>query len=210
MQRSHRALLLTALLAPCSGCCSLASLFCGPDRSRWVEPDFRTPEASIATFREALRREHGTFLFESLAEEWKRRHGIAGAIEFEVLMRKLKEQVPHLHMLGEAEVEPFVVIDPDRLRTCLVRSGYRVRVELVRQRYYEVRYRLGDLSETPGSYVTSFGPLMAVDRDDVGAATVRLRLTGVPLPEGVEVEQVEAAGIGTQWKVSVIEPEPAG
>jgi hypothetical protein len=202
-----RTALAAALALPCGGCCALASMFCGPDRSHWVDPGFSTPAAAVATFQEALRREHAPVLRESLAEGFKERTGVVGAIEFEVLRRELKKQVPHLHLLGEAEVGSFTTLGPDRVRTTLVRSGYRVRLELVRQRYCEVRYLVHGEPERPGRYVASFRGLLAIERDDLGRASVRLQLPPLPLAEGIAADDVEWAGIDAQWKIDLLELE---
>ncbi len=67
------ALLAVILALPAPGCCTLARLFCGPDDSEWVQIDYKTAPAALATFMEAIRRDDCRVIYDSLGEALKRR-----------------------------------------------------------------------------------------------------------------------------------------
>ena len=93
------AILALVLALPASGCCSLARLFCGPDDSEWVQIDYRTPRAGLATFMEAVRRDDCRVIYDSLAETFKQRHSL-GLFEGCLFWERLKEAQSGLHLLG--------------------------------------------------------------------------------------------------------------
>ena len=145
MSTRQIAILALVLVLPASGCCSLARLFCGPDDSEWVQIDYRTPRAGLATFMEAVRRDDCRVIYDSLAETFKQRHSL-GLFEGCVFWERLKEEQSGLHLLGYAEVtEPALL--PGRAAYQLEYSGYCFRVELVEQQLVPWQGRAGPSRE---------------------------------------------------------------
>ena len=65
--------LLAAPIATSSGCCTMARLFCGPDRTPWISIDFRSPEHTTRTLLEALRRDDAEVVYACLSDAYRRR-----------------------------------------------------------------------------------------------------------------------------------------
>ena len=49
LTRAIGATAASLLLLASTGCCDLALYFCGPDKSPWIDRNFDTPKATVAT-----------------------------------------------------------------------------------------------------------------------------------------------------------------
>ncbi len=121
---------LLALL-PTPGCCALAAVFCGPDESPWIQASQRSPEATVATFREAARRNRPDVIYDCLSDRFLARNQLPGRLEAAVAWEKLKDQYGPLHLLGRAEVGPFRATADNRQSVALAIAGETLEFELV-------------------------------------------------------------------------------
>ena len=201
-----RQALALATLLPTAGCCTIARLFCGPDKSPWVAPDYRTPDAALATFLEAIRRDRPDVISEAMSEAWKQRHGIAGVFETTVAWERLKRQVTGLHLAGNAEISSPAPETDRRVRYELSVAGRTLTVRLVEQAFWELCYSLkrDDQLERAGRFVdtkTLARMLVVQQIEDPGMAiTIRDAL----FPELTPL-QVREVRVGYAWKVDEIE-----
>ncbi|HEB53556.1 MAG TPA: hypothetical protein ENI87_09920 [bacterium] len=217
MHRSS-ALLLTALSAlPLSGCCSLARLFCGPDRSPWVSIDFRTPERAVRTFLEALRRDDPEVVYRALSRGFRSANRLDGAIA-KVAWDRIREHYPFLHVAGYAEVPPPRRRDPDHADVQIEVEGTPVRIELVRESYWEVRYsRPGTGPEQPfgppgrwGAPLATLAETVRVENTTTEFSPDRSRVVIAPLEfqhqmiDEVPLELIESAGVYREWKIAAL------
>ena len=128
------------VLLPTGGCCTIASLLCGPDKSRWVPREYRTPDEALATFLEAIRRDQPVFIHESLSEKAKQRNGLPGVLETTVAWERLKREVTGLHLAGDATLSAPIREPDGRVRYDLAVSGRSLTVKLVEQAFWELGY----------------------------------------------------------------------
>lgn len=167
-------LVLAATAVPMSGCCSLARLFCGPDRSEWVSVDFRSPELAVRTFLEALRRDNATVAYECLSDGFRSNLKIDESMT-RLIWPKIREQNPGLHLAGYADVAAPTIDprNPDRASVLLNVEGTEIGIRLVRQCHWEVRYR------RPGDDIPAEMRDASYGRPvpDIGSV-VEVRLTG--------------------------------
>lgn len=206
------ALLLLLSLAPTGGCCTLARLFCGPDSSPWVPVAFGTPQQAMATFLEAIRRDDVGIAYQCLAEEFKQQQGVDG-LGVAFAWEQIKTRTTGLHLLGYAEPgEPIAAAD-GRCRFQFTVHGVQLTVGMVRQNYWDVRYRRPDGSQgTSGAYVPTLHGIMHTTSPD--PEQDRSRLTFEPVTfdhDGMAratVEQIDAVTFGRDWKVASIESPP--
>ncbi len=204
----RRQLLLCTLAAamPLPGCCSLARLFCGPDRTPWISVDFATPEAAARTLLEAVRRDEPEIVYRSMSHAYRDRLGLdqAGAV---LAWQKIRADNPGLHVAGYAEVPAAIPVGDDRARILLSIEGQRVELEVVRQRKWEVRWRRSSgTAAEPGGNLPSFEARAAIAENDDGR-TATLRLEPFVLPFGSEaptLAAIEFAGLVAEWKVDRI------
>jgi len=194
-------------LAATPGCCDLAAYFCGPDKSDWVPISYETPKQALATFMEAVRRDHVRVICESLSLDYRREMGLPGCFEAALVWEKIREQTPGAHMLGRADITgPEIVVPrppaqapPERVRYVLEIAGYRVSVDLQRYAYAGARYRRPGENEQPlDDYVPSLEPLVDVRHGPGSRSTVSLRVPDLELPQGADIVGVSA---GYEWKV---------
>ncbi len=204
-----RAIGSLAILAALPGCCTMARLFCGPDQTPWVSVEFDTPAKALATFREAARRDDAIVAFRCLSEDFKQRTGLKGVVEATIAWEKLKDQVTGLHLLGYADVSAPEPLPDGRIAYVLDVSGHRLRVRLVRQAYWEVRWTPGstpDEVREDGRYVPDLGGLV-LTRDDPAEGTTQV---GAVLPPADVAEltrdRIVGATVGHLWKVDDLEP----
>ena len=139
MRRLAAAGLFAAL--PLQGCCSVARAWCGPDETPWVSVEFRTPELAARTLLEALRRDDPQVVYDALADDLREQLGLDG-LGVELAWPKIRAHYPYLHVAGYAKVPPATV-SPDGATASVVVSleGRRLELALVRQTYWELRYR---------------------------------------------------------------------
>lgn len=204
MRRWLRASLLVACSPLLSGCCALAGLLCGPDRSEWISVSFRSPAETIATLREALRRDHLDTLYSCLSEDYKRQHDLS-QISLTILWERLRDEVPGIHLLGEAEVSEPERLDARHVRYVLTYGSTQIAVRLVRQHLVEVRYRVPEPPGTPDEpaarYVASLAPHLRLLETDEFAAQVQLTIADLMLPPGITATDLTSVTAMHQWKV---------
>lgn len=204
-----------ATVSPAGGCCTLARLFCGPDRTPWVSVDFATPERTVRTLLEALRRDDPEIVYLSLSSDFRDRLGVDSQ-SAKLAWPKIREQNPGLHLAGYAEVPPAVRRAPDRADVRLDVEGQAIEIELVREAYWLVRYeRPGD---EPGTYgppgecggkLDSFVGSARVEPID-DPDTDRSRLVLAPFRfehfghDAIPLENIDAAGLERRWKIAAL------
>lgn len=202
-------LLLLMSVLPAGGCCTMARLFCGPDSSPWVPVAYATPQQAMATFLEAIRRDDVAIAYQCLAEEFKQQQGVDG-LGVAFAWEQVKARTTGLHLLGYAEPGAPIAVDASRCRFEFTVHGVRLAVGLVRQNYWDVRYRRPDGSQgTTGDYVPSLHSLLHANTPDT--AQDRSRLTFEPVAfdhDGMAtatVDQIDAVAFGRDWKIASIE-----
>ncbi len=194
-----------------SGCCTLARAFCGPDRSEWVSVDRRSPRACLRTFLEALRRDDSRELYFCLSEDFKRRQGIAG-MEFHIAYQALKEEIGFLHVAGYAELPAAPSLETDGACSYTLEvEGQRMTVQLVRNSYAMVRFRLQGEDRVVDRYLSgntlaTVASLEAMEPDEIDLVPrSRIQLHPIlfehPGVERIGVEQIDLVGYGRDWKI---------
>jgi hypothetical protein len=204
MRRSSLASVV-ALAFCLPGCCSMARLLCGPDRSPWVSVDFSTPELAARTLFEALRRDDPEVVYLCLADDYRRRLSL-DAMTARLAWQRLREAHPGLHLAGYAEVPPAERHGDDRATVTTTIEGVLVQLRLVRQGSWDVRYRRPDgTAGEIGSPTSSWAPLVDVQVLDDGSD--RSRLTVRPLTirhdglDEVPLDAIESIALERRWKV---------
>ncbi len=198
MSTRQNAILALVLALPAPGCCSLAQLFCGPDDSEWVQIDFRTPRAGLATFMEAVLKDDCQVIYDSLAETFKQRQSL-GLFEGCVFWERLKEEQSGLHLLGFAEVTELASL-PGRAAYQLEYSGYRFRVELVEQQLWTMFTDLENAAEI-GRFA-EISDLVQWPQTDGQSVVIQLPDPATIGPI-VELEDVQEFRISREWKVNL-------
>ena len=200
--------LALALVLPAPGCCSCARLFCGPDRTPWISIDYTTPQAAARTLLEALRRDDPEVVYASMSQACRKRLELDRAT-LVVAWPKVRAENPGLHVVGYAEVPAPKILGPDQARLELLIEGRRVDLDVVRQRRWEVRYRRtnGTLAD-PGGQLASFATQATLSEAETDNGTVvTLGLLPLVFPVGfhsLALEQIESAGLCSEWKVDRI------
>ena len=197
--------LVLALLLP-GGCCSMARLFCGPDRSPWISIDYATPEAAVRTFLEALRRDEPTVVYQAISRAF-REHLELDQATLLLAWPQVKAKNPYLHVAGYAEVPP-AARNGDFAQLELSIEGRRLRVEVLRQKKWEVRYPIASGAVlTPGRHVTTFAGNATIDENELGTKAT-LRIVPIEFGKGVDdavpLEEVQFAGLVAEWKVNKV------
>ena len=204
---------LSAVALPLGGCCSLAQAWCGPERSAWISVEWGTPELATRTLLEALRRDDPEIVYEALADEMRASLGIDG-LAVEIAWPKIKERIPYLHVAGYAEV-PAATFGPDRnsAHVTVAISGQTLRVDLVREAYWELRYRRPGSDLTPqqrdarvGRRLAKLDGAVEIARDEsadedlsmVSLTPQRASHFGV---DAIPVENIDALGVFHLWKI---------
>lgn len=199
MSPLHRAVLWLCLL-PCGGCCTLASLFCGPDRSQWVSESYRSPAAAVATFQEAIRRDDATVAYRCLSESLKKREGILDQVIATAAWQKLQQNIPALHLLGEADRSEAQELPGGRVRYVLSRAGHRVQVDLCSQPLLRVDWSTPGGDDVSARYEPSLQPFLRIEGSGLDS-TVILRIPDADLPGGLEALALRRVEAGIEWKV---------
>jgi hypothetical protein len=219
--RALQALAVTAVLSPLSGCCSLARLFCGPDSSAWIQIDYSTPERTVHVLLEAVRRDNPQVVYESLAEEYRADLKL-DRTSAQVAWQQLKDQTPGLHLLGYATVPPPTRLADDGATFVLDVEGRTLRIDLVRESFWEIAYRRPPEPKSDGSApaptaqgtlgeqrrrVTSWNTLARIEPlDDPDRDLSRIVLEPVQFEhEGqvaVPLESIERVGLVRRWKIA--------
>lgn len=203
-------MLLVAGLLPLGGCCSLARLFCGPDRSQWISVRFDSPEHTVATLLEALRRDDPEVVYLCLADRYRQDLGLDGQT-VKLAWQKVREAAPGLFLVGYAELPAPALRTPLLARFELLVEGHRLDVELACEAYWEVRYRRSDGSAGEfGRPAADWGSYATVanlsddehDRSELRLGPLRFDHEGV---DAVPVEAIEQALLARRWKVVAIQ-----
>ncbi|MHC5066415.1 MAG: hypothetical protein ACYTG5_20870 [Planctomycetota bacterium] len=211
MRRWQRCFLATAILLVTPGCCSLAQFFCGPDQSPWIPKSYGTPEDALATFLEAMRRDDSRQLYKSLSEDFKRREGLPGALEFELAWRQLRASYSYLHLLSNAEVGNSAPRGSRYHSFDLSIGGEVYRVSLRRQDFIRVVYVVPELEEPleAGRYVDSLEGFLRIDPPDLAGLDIVVTLPEMEIEE-LSHEDLLRAEIGRSWKLDafqVLDPD---
>lgn len=193
----------------------MARFFCGPDTTPWVPIAYDTPDATVRTFLEAVRRDQPNEVYRCLAPSFKAHHQLDGLL-VQVAWDRLKEQVPGLHLLGYAEVPaaPSRIADGGVTYEIEV-EGRVLRLDLVRQSYWELRYRGKDGKPRETSTALDFdtlnGLLRVTDKgldpvDELPQAEVALepRVVLHPGAPRLRLEDVDGLAVGREWKIAEI------
>ncbi|MGE3174526.1 MAG: hypothetical protein AB7O97_17985 [Planctomycetota bacterium] len=201
---------------PLSSCCTMARLFCGPDKSDWVPIAFDSPRATLTTFLEAVRRDDPGVVYSCLAGSFRRAHDFDAAM-LTAGWERLRQEVTGLHLLGYATVPAQPTVQQDRgVSYELEVEGHRLRIDLVRESYWEVRYRdpAGEVRETSRGLDDTLNGLVQVmaDGEDPAEGTPRSRLLAAvrgvehPYIDRLRLEDVDLLAIGREWKISDLVP----
>lgn len=211
-------LTVLALLPANSGCCSLSRLFCGPDSSEWVSVGYDSPRATLATLLEAVRRENPTQVYFCLSRNYLQELGLDG-LGMNLAYQQMLEQFRFLHLLGYAEIPAKPSATSDGAVTYdLVVQGQKLRIDLVRQSFWVIRYRDADGTLQESSRILDGDSLhdrvILTDKgyhplDDVPMSEIVMSRPLVfehstsdhPLP----LDRIDFLALGREWKVSHID-----
>lgn len=199
------AILTSVAVLPC-GCCTLARLWCGPDRSAWISERYETADLALGTLQESLRRADRQTLFRCLSEQFKRREQL-DPIAIEVAWRRLTEQFDGIHLLGTAEVAASRELSADAREYTLAVAGRRFALLFVRQPYWEVRWSAADGQRSDGAFVRSVHSHARIEARPDGQSDLRIALP--PIGGSPALDAISFAGIGVEWKVDRIEDADA-
>lgn len=203
MRPSHRpirALIFSILTLTASGCCTVAEWFCGPDKSEWVGIGFETPERTVATLREAIRRDDALVIYRCLGEDFKQALGVSGTA-FAVGWEKIQEQVSGIHLMGNGTVSGPTPLESNRVRYTLERAGYRIEVDLVQQTSWEVAVTEGSELTEYGEYVRSMGDHASVAQTGDDRTRFRVVIDSEDFFSRVDLATVQRVGMFRDWKV---------
>lgn len=221
MPHRLRAVAALLLLLSVSGCCTislgLASLFCGPRQDPWVEISYRTPRDALETFVAAVARDDVDTICRTLSYEFKSQQ-LIGEIECDIAWGKLKEQIPGIHLVDQAEISAPAELPGRRVGYTLTIAGSQIEVLLREQLYWEVIYasdpgevirgelRGGDFGEVLIDYsgiVDDLDDHMTLNIE--GNETVITALLRLPIPS--TRDQILSATVGREWKVDAFIPD---
>ena len=214
--RSPAAAALCALSVTLTGCCSISRAFCGPDTSAWISVDLSTPELAARTLLEALRRDEPEVVYDALSDELREELGVdKGTLE--LAWSAVRERYPYLHVAGYADVPAASVrARGDAATVDVAFAGEQVRIDLVRQTYWELRYRRPGADLTPaqrdarvGARLQELAEVVEVtleaeaseDRSRVALRPRRVTHFGV---DRIPPENVDFLGVFRAWKVRAI------
>ena len=128
----------------------MARFFCGPDRTPWISIDFTTPEATVRTMLEALRRDEPEALYRCLASDYARSLGIDDWT-MQLGWSKIVAANPGLHVAGYAQVPPARRLSADTAEVMVEVEGHTMHVRLRRSSQWRLRYERPPLPpEQPG------------------------------------------------------------
>lgn len=193
----------------------MARLFCGPDTSPWVPIEFHSPQATAATFFEAVRRNAPNEIYRCLSAEFKQQQGLDGMV-VTAAWDKLAAATPGLHLLGYAALPAA----PERatesaVRYAILAEGVAIQLDLVREEYWEVRYRGSDgrtreasarITEAEWAALVQATAAEPDPVDDMPQARVSLagKTTVHPGAGALTERQIETLAVGREWKINAI------
>jgi len=188
-------------VVPLSGCCNLALLMCGPDTSQWVSVSYATHREALATFMEAIRRDHERVIYETMSDRFKERYGIVGSIETAIAWRKIKSEITGVHLVGSAEVSEAEIVSPDQVRYVLEISSYRFQVAVGRYAYVAVHFEVDGTPGVDERYLDpGVAPDVAITGDDI-TSDVELTIHQTGLPAGTDRHDLTLVAGGYEWKI---------
>lgn len=204
------------LTLPTGGCCTLARWFCGPDTSPWVSVSYDTPAATLQTFLEAIRRANPDQIYLCFGQRFKEQRGIDNLVS-NMAWERLQREVPGLHLAGYAKVPDAPQRQQDRgVSYELDLDGRILRIDLVRQAYWRVRYQKPDGREGEDGRnlahdsLNGFARIEAAGLDPLdGEPQSRILLDPLtvvhPSADQLELEQVQEVTLAREWKIDAIE-----
>lgn len=212
MLRMRRIILtVTALLAlPLQSCCSLTRLFCGPDKSEWVSVRFDTPELTVRTFLEALRRDDPGVVYQCLSEPLRNSLGVDQDTTT-MIWPLLRDKIPGLHLAGYATVADATRSGADMASIDLDIEGQSLKLQLVRQCHWEVRYRREGVSGAKAIASVGGQVATAVDLLNITPVSDEPPMSIVALNgrrvlhyscETLAAANIEAIGLEHTWRIS--------
>ena len=205
--------LVIALLAILGtpGCCGFCAWMCGPDRSQWVQYDLRTPESTVASLLESVRRGDADRIYDLCTPELRSRMGVVSRVEMRIVWDRLEDEVPGLSALADGTVSPFEADGDGRLRVTISAYGETIPLVLKRMPW---RWRVA-------ATVTSASGNPIAEREDglvrppelsydpeAGATRIQLPPVGteIPLDAG---DQLESVRFEREWRLDELPLNPA-
>jgi len=195
---------LAALCALAAGCVG------APEAADWLAVGFQTPEQTFRTFQTGLRADLPDLEYRCLGGGFKRRareeFGVFSQQAYIEARKQIFDQRPWLKLAAWAEVEEVRELGPGRVRlVCEVDTWFRdetFSIDLVREDYWEVC--VGDERRDD-----DYARWREIAREEDGEIVLR-----VPLPEGLDLEDVGTVRAGREWKIDGFplqaEPEESG
>lgn len=204
-RRSLIAMLSLPVMLSMQGCCTLFGVFgCGTGIPI-TEVSWDSPRRALTTMLTAIRASDSKVIYESLSEGFKKANGVDG-LGFAVAWEKLRDQIPGLHLAGDAEVvEHGPMRDPagnpieGSRRYLLDAHGYRFEVEFGSFAYWDVAVESEDREDVRvvGRYLPSLDEI--VDPSPVkGVLNTRVKS---PDLVGLTLDEFRYVKIGHAWKV---------
>lgn len=193
----------------------MARILCGPDNSLWVPIAHDTPQATVSTFLEAVRRDDPQQVYRCLSYELRKERGLDGMV-VTAAWDKLCEQTPGLHLLGYATVPAAPQRgDQERATFELDAEGVRVTLDLSRESYWELRYLGQDgriressvrLDEAGYRELLRVAPETPDPLDDLPQARIGVNSRIAVHPGVAELSpiRIETLSIGREWKIAAI------
>ena len=208
-----RALPVLLLLSTLPGCCALATMLCGPDSSAWISERYDTPELTIATFREAVRRNDEAVIARCFSERFKEREGLHGSVDIAVVWDRMSEEIFGLRLLGNAKVGPIGVLPDGRRGTSLEVSGHVILVTVKPQHSWLVRAEPPSGPIERGRYVSSIGDLIRVEGND-RASSIHLTIPESELRSRrlpvLKPDEIDGLVVTREWKIDEVRMPDAG
>lgn len=193
----------------------MARLFCGPDKGPWVTVAHDSPQATVATFLEAVRRDDPQQVYRCLSESLCKERGLDGMV-VAAAWDRLREQTPGLHLLGYAKA-PTQPLRRDATACVFVLEveGVRITLDVVRESYWELRYLGADgrvresstrLDEATYRSLVRAEEVEPDPVDDLPQARVGVagRVAVHPGAAALDVAAVERLEVGREWKIAAI------
>jgi hypothetical protein len=168
------------------------------DRALQDRPDRETPELAFETFRAAIRLDDALLGYKLISEAMKERDKIDSTV-FALGWDAFFKRYPAARLLGNAEIVKAERLDPLRARVDASAYGYTIRLDFVRQDFYDVRWRTleGETRRVdgyiPGVESRVFRAKDAPESLVAFAANAELA--------SVDPKSIVLFTIGTEWKI---------
>ncbi|MEO6595824.1 MAG: hypothetical protein ABIP94_13820 [Planctomycetota bacterium] len=165
------------------------------------------------TLLEAIRRDEPEVVYLCLSPDYRSRLGVDGQT-VQLVWQRIREENPGLHVVGYATVPEPTMHGTDHATVTLDVEGNLVDIEVVRQLYWELRYRrtaamMGQEQDGPpgevGEPISSF---VGFARIETVGKTERSRVLVNPLTfyhdgiDAVPLEALEHIALTQRWKVA--------